>query len=286
LVVGGEKMKHLPGPRVTDNLATMAHPVAEYPYGATLPALAGMFARLYMPKCGVTAEHLARVAVKNHANGALNPYAHFRKAITLEEILTGPQAARDNPIVADPLRLYDCCPTSDGAAAVLLCPAEDLGGSARPRVIIAGAAQATDTHSLQERAEPTELLAVRIAAQKALAMAGLTPRDVDVAELHDAFTVLEIAETEEVGFFPRGEGAKALEEGRTQIGGDTPISPSGGLKARGHPPGATGIAQVAELVWQLRGEAGSRQVKGAEIGFSVNLGGLANNVVAFVLQVV
>jgi acetyl-CoA C-acetyltransferase len=151
-------------------------------------------------------------------------------------------------------------------------------------VIVAGCAQATDTHSLQERAVPTELAAVRIAAQKALAMAGLTPHDVDVAELHDAFTVLEIAESEEVGFFPRGEGAKALEEGRTQIGGDLPISPSGGLKARGHPPGATGVAQVVELVWQLRGEAGPRQVKDAEIGFSVNLGGLANNVVAFVLQ--
>jgi acetyl-CoA C-acetyltransferase len=286
LVVGGEKMKHLPGPRVTDNLATMAHSIVEYPYGATLPALAGMFARLYMSKYGVTAEHLAKVAVKNHANGALNPYAHFRKAITLEEILTGPQAAKDNPIVADPLRLYDCCPTSDGAAAVLLCPAEDMGRSGRPQIIVAGTAQATDTHSLQERAVPTELAAVRIVAQKAFALAGLAPHDVDVAELHDAFTVLEIAESEEVGFFPRGEGAKALEEGRTQIDGDLPISPSGGLKARGHPPGATGIAQVAELVWQLRGEAGPRQVKGAEIGFSVNLGGLANNAVAFVLQAV
>jgi acetyl-CoA C-acetyltransferase len=284
LVVGGEKMKHLPGPRVTDNLATMAHSEVEYPYGATLPALAGMFARLYMSKYGVTAEHLAQVAIKNHANGTLNPYAHLRKAITLEEILTGPQAAKNNPIVADPLRLYDCCPTSDGAAAVLLCPAEDLERSSRSRVIVAGAAQATDTHSLQERAVPTELAAVCMAARKAFAMAGLTPHDVDVAELHDAFTVLEIAESEEAGFFPKGQGAKAVEEGRTQIGGELPISPSGGLKARGHPPGATGIAQVVDLVWQLRGEAGPRQVKDAEVGFSVNLGGLANNVVAFVLQ--
>lgn len=284
LVVGGEKMKHLPGPRVTDNLATMAHSVVEYPYGATLPALAGMFARLYMDQYGVTATHLAQVAVKNHANGALNPYAHLRTPVTLEDILTGPQAAKNNPFVAAPLRLYDCCPTSDGAAAVLLCPAEHLGEPGRPQVVVAGVAQATDTHSLQERAVPTELTAVRIAAQKAFTMAGLTPHDVDVAELHDAFTVLEIAESEEAGFFPRGAGARALEEGRTRIGGDLPISPSGGLKARGHPPGATGIAQVVELVWQLRGEAGERQVHGAEIGFSVNLGGLANNVVAFVLR--
>jgi acetyl-CoA C-acetyltransferase len=286
LVVGGEKMKHLPGPRVTDNLATMAHPVVEYPYGATLPALAGMFARLYMEQHGVTAMHLAQVAVKNHANGALNPYAHLRTPVTLEDILTGPQAAKNNPFVAAPLRLYDCCPTSDGAAAVLLGPAGDSRNPHGPEVIVAGAGQAMDTHSLQERAVPTELLAVRLAAQKAFAMAGLTPGDVDVAELHDAFTVLEIAESEEVGFFPRGEGAKALEQGRTRIGGDLPISPSGGLKARGHPPGATGIAQAVELVWQLRGQAGPRQVRGARVGFSVNLGGLANNVVAFVLQAV
>ena len=283
LVIGGEKMKHLPGPRVTDNLATMAHPEVEYPYGATLPALAGMFARLYMGKYGVTAKHLAQVAVKNHANGALNPYAHLRTPVTLEDILTGPLAAKNNPVVADPLRLYDCCPTSDGAAAVLLCAAEHAPELGRPQVVVAGVGQATDTHSLQERAVPTDLMAVRMAAQKAFAMAGLGPKDVDVAELHDAFTVLEIAESEEVGFFRRGEGAQALEEGRTLIGGDLPISPSGGLKARGHPPGATGVAQVVELVWQLRGEAGPRQVKGADVGFSVNLGGLANNVVAFVL---
>ena len=284
LVVGGEKMKHLPGPRVTENLATMAHPLVEYPYGATLPALAGMFARLYMLKYGVTAADLARVAIKNHANGALNPYAHFRKPVTLEDILTGPQAVKNNPFVSDPLRLYDCCPTSDGAAAVLLAPAQHARELGMPEIIIAGAAQATDTHSLQERAVSTELTAVRIAAEKAFAMAGLTPHDVDVAELHDAFTVLELAESEEVGFFARGEAATALQEGRTQIGGDLPISPSGGLKARGHPVGATGVAQIVELVWQLRGEAGPRQVKDAEIGFSVNLGGLANNVLAFVLR--
>ncbi len=284
LVVGGEKMKHLPGPRVTDNLATMAHPAVEYPYGATLPALAGMFARLYMEQYGVTPAHLAQVAVKNHANGALNPYAHLRTPVTLEDILTGPQAAKNNPFVAAPLRLYDCCPTSDGAAAVLLGSADGVMHAQSPTVIVAGTGQAMDTHSLQERATPTDLLAVRLAAQKAFAMAGLTPGEVDVAELHDAFTVLEIAESEEIGFFDRGEGARALEQGRTRIGGDLPISPSGGLKARGHPPGATGVAQVVELVWQLRGEAGTRQVKDARVGFSVNLGGLANNVVAFVLR--
>lgn len=284
LVVGGEKMTHLRGRQATEVLATMAHPEAEYIYGGTLPALAGMFARLYMAKYGLTSVDLARVAVKNHLNGTLNPYAHFRRSVTLEELLTGPQAQEKNPLVADPLRMYDCCPVSDGAAALVLCPAERMRALGKAPVLVAGMSQATDTHSLQERSEPTELRAVRLAGRKALAMAGLAPSDIDVVELHDAFTVLELAESEEVGFFPVGQSASALEEGQTRIGGALPINPSGGLKARGHPPGATGVAQVVELVWQLRGEAGERQVAGARTGFSINLGGLANNVVAFVLR--
>jgi len=284
LVIGGEKMRDVIGPRATDIVATMTHPWAEYIYGATLPALAGMFARLYMQKYGVTEKHLALVAIKNQDHGLLNPYAHIQMKITLEGILTSPHAVVNNPVVADPLRLYDCCPVSDGAAACLLCPAEMVKGFEKPAVVIAGFGQATDTHTLQERADPTDLKAVRIAAQKAFEMAGLTPQDVDVAELHDAFTILEIAESEHAGFFQKGEGAGAVEEGRTRIGGDLPINPSGGLKARGHPVGATGVAQAVELVWQLRGEAGERQVQGAETGFSLNFGGFGNNVLAFILR--
>ncbi len=284
LVAGGEKMREVIGPRATDIVATMTHPQAEYVYGATLPTMAGLFTRLYMKEYGVTSEHLARVAIKNHRNGLLNPYAHIHALITMEGILTSPHAIVNNPIVADPIRLYDCCPVSDGAAACLLCPAEMAKEFGKPAIVVAGFGQATDTHTLQEREDPTDLKAVRIAAQRAFEMAQLKPKDIDVAELHDAFTILEIAESEHAGFFKKGAGAKALDEGQTEIGGKLPINPSGGLKARGHPLGATGVAQVVELVWQLRGEAGERQVKGAEKGFSLNFGGFGNNVVSFVLR--
>jgi acetyl-CoA C-acetyltransferase len=284
LVVGGEKMREVTGPRSTDIVSCMAQPEAEYIYGVTLPALAGMFARLYMHRYGVTQEHLAMVAIKNHDNGVLNPYAHIRMHVTMEGILTHPQAHITNPVVADPLRVYDCCPVSDGAAAVLLTTPEIARELGKPLVTVAGVGQATDTHALHERRDPTDLKAVTIAAQKAFTMAGFTPQDVDVAELHDAFTILEIAESEHAGFFPKGEGAKALAAGETQIGGRLPINPSGGLKARGHPVGATGVAQAVELVWQLRGAAGERQVKDAAIGFSLNFGGFGNNVVALALR--
>lgn len=284
LVVGGEKMREVIGPRSTDIVASMTHPLAEYIYGVTLPAMAGMFTRLYMEKYGVTRKHLTQVAIKNQENGLLNPYAHIQMKITMEGTLTHPQAHINNPIVADPIHLYDCCPVSDGSAAVLLTSEEVIRELKKPLVRIAGVGQATDTHTLQERSNPTELKAVRIAAEKAFAMAELTPADIDVAELHDAFTILEIAESEQAGFFPLGEGAKALAAGETRIGGKLPINPSGGLKARGHPVGATGVAQVVELVWQLRGEAGERQVKGAKKGFSLNFGGFGNNVCAFVVR--
>ena len=284
LVVGGEKMREVIGPRATDIVASMTHPTAEYIYGVTLPAMAGMFTRLYMEKYGVTREHLADVAIKNQNNGLLNPYAHIQMKITKEGILTHPQAHINNPVVADPLHLYDCCPVSDGAAAVLLTTPEIAKKLKKPAVTIAGFGQATDTHTLQERDDPTDLKAVTIAAQKAFTMAGIKPKDVDVAELHDAFTILENAESEHAGFFKKGEGAEAVSSGATQIGGKLPINPSGGLKSRGHPVGATGTAQVVELVWQLRGEAGERQVKNAANGFSLNFGGFGNNVLAFVLR--
>ena len=284
LVVGGEKMREVIGPRATDIVACMTHPMAEYIYGVTLPAMAGMFTRLYMEKYGVTRKHLTEVAVKNQENGLLNPYAHIQMKITMEGTLTHPQAHVNNPVVADPIHLYDCCPVSDGAAAVLLTTEEIAKELGKPSVYIAGVGQATDTHTLQERSDPTELKAVQVASQKAFEMAGLTPQDIDVAELHDAFTILEIAESEQAGFFPLGEGGKAVDAGETRIGGSLPINPSGGLKARGHPVGATGVAQVVELVWQLRNDAGEHQVEDASKGFSLNFGGFGNNVLAFVLR--
>jgi acetyl-CoA C-acetyltransferase len=284
LVVGGEKMREVTGPRATDIVSCMAQPEAEYIYGVSLPALAGMFTRLYMEKYGVTREHLAMVAIKNQKNGILNPYAHIQMRITMEGILTHPQAHINSPVVADPLHLYDCCPVSDGAAAVLLTTAEIAKELGKPPVAITGVGQATDTHAVHERQDPTDLKAVTIASDNAFKMAGLKPKDVDVAELHDAFTILEIAESEHAGFFKKGEGAAALANGDTKIGGKLPINPSGGLKARGHPVGATGVAQAVELVWQLRGEADERQVKDAKVGFMLNFGGFGNNVIAMVLR--
>jgi acetyl-CoA C-acetyltransferase len=283
LVVGGEKMRAVTGWEATDFVASLTHPRAEYIYGVTLPSLAGMFARLYMEKYGITPEHLAMVAIKNHENALKNPYAHIQQAVTMDGILHRPEAVVNNPPVAEPLRMFDCCPVSDGAAAMVLCSKEVAGKVHHPPVKIAGIGQATDTHAVHEREDPTELKAVRLASQQAFARAGLTPDDVDVAELHDAFTILEIAESEEVGFFEKGTGHLALEKGETSLTGRLPINPSGGLKARGHPVGATGVAQLVEIAWQLRGEAGEHQVKGAEIGFTCNFGGFGNNVLCFVL---
>ena len=285
LVVGGEKMREVTGWRATDFVATLTHPEAEYIYGVTLPGMAGMFTRLYMEKYGVTREQLVQVAIKNQKMGALNPYAHVEMVITQEGIFDSPHSVVNNPPVADPLHLYDACPVSDGAAAVVICPLDMVKNAKKPPILIAGFGQATDTHTLQEREDPTDLRAVRLASQQAFEMAKAKPSDIDVAELHDAFTILEIAESEHVGFFKKGEGGKAAAAGKTQLGGTIPINVSGGLKARGHPVGATGVAQVAEIVWQLRREVGKeRQVKNAKTGLTVNFGGFGNNVLAFVLR--
>ncbi len=284
LVVGGEKMRAVTGWEATDFVATLSHPQAEYIYGVTLPALAGMFARLYMEKYGITPEHLARVALKNHENGTKNPYAHIQQAVSLDGILNRPEAVVNNPWVAEPLRMFDCCPVSDGGAGLVLCSKEMAEKTGKPLVKISGIGQATDTHAVHEREDPIELKAVQLAAKKAFEEAGIKPSDVDVAELHDAFTILEIAESEQVGFFERGTGHIALEKGETSLGGKLPINPSGGLKARGHPVGATGVAQLVEIAWQLRGDAGERQVKNARTGFTCNFGGFGNNVLCFVLE--
>ena len=286
LVAGGEKMREVVGWKATDFVATMTHPEVEYPYGVTLPGMAGMFTRLYMEKYGLTRDQLIAIAIKNQTMGALNPYAHVEMIITREGIVDNPDSVVNNPMAADPLHLYDMCPVSDGAAAVVLCSLEMAKKvSKKTPVLVAGFGQATDTHALQEREDPTDLKAVTLASSQAFEMAKLTPKDVDFAELHDAFTILEIAESEHAGFFKKGEGGKAVEKGETSLGGKFPINMSGGLKARGHPVGATGVAQVVDVVFQLRHELSKdRQVKGAKTGFTLNFGGFGNNVVAFVLR--
>ena len=286
LVVGAEGMRAVTGWEGTDFVATMLHPEAEYKYGITLPSFAGLFTRLCMDKYGVTSRDLSIVSVKNHANACLNPNAHIKAIVKLERITDERIINATNPLVADPLRQYDMCPVSDGAAAVLLVAKdkqEELGIDDKKFVRIAGVGSATDTHVVANREVPTDLLAVRLSAQMAYKMAGVGPEDIDVAELHDAFQILEIEESEEVGLFPRGTGHLAAREGKTEIHGEMPINTSGGLKAKGHPLGATGVSQIVELVKQLRGEAGERQVPGAKTALAINFGGFGNNVVATVL---
>ena len=286
LVVGAEGMRAVTGWEGTDFVATMLHPEAEYKYGITLPSFAGLFTRLCMDKYGVTSRDLSIVSVKNHANACLNPNAHIKAIVKLERITDERIINATNPLVADPLRQYDMCPVSDGAAAVLLVAKDkqdELGFGDKKFVKIAGIASATDTHVVANREVPTDLLAVRLSAQKAYKMAGVGPEDIDVAELHDAFLILEIAESEETGLFPRGQGHIAAREGKTEIHGEMPINTSGGLKAKGHPLGATGVSQIVELVKQLRGEAGERQVVGAKTALAINFGGFGNNVVATIL---
>ncbi len=286
LVIGGEAMREVTGWEGTDFVATMLHPTAEYKYGLTLPSFAGLFTRLCMERFGVESKDLSIVSVKNHDNACHNPVAHIQRPVVLERITNPAYINATNPIVADPLRQFDMCPVSDGAAAVLLVAKdkqEELGFSHKPFVRVAGIASATDTHVVANRENPSDLLAVRLSAEKAYKMAGMKPEDIDVAELHDAFQILEIEESEETGLFPRGQGHLAARNGDTAIGGKLPINTSGGLKAKGHPLGATGVSQIIELVRQLRGEAEGRQVEGAKTGLAINFGGFGNNVVATIL---
>ncbi|NHJ22144.1 MAG: acetyl-CoA acetyltransferase [Candidatus Lokiarchaeota archaeon] len=298
LVVGGEKMTHITTPGyVTSNIATLTHPQAERQHGVSLPSLAGLLTRAYLEKYDAKLEWISDIAIKNHKNGALNPIAHFQRTIEsfMESAIQKGKGNwndvheflkddKTNPVIADPLRLFHVCPISDGAAALVMCNAEIAKEYCDTPILITGIGQATDTHIVFEREELTMLEALRICSDKAYKMAHKTPKDVDVAELHDAFEILEAVQSEDIGFFAKGEGAKAAHEGLTKIGGKIPINPSGGLKARGHPLGATGVAQVVELVWQLRGEAGKRQVEGARTGITCNFGGFGNNIISIIVE--
>lgn len=285
LVVAGEVMRKVTGWIGTDYVATMLHTDAEYNMGLTLPAFGGMFTRMYMERYGLTERDLALLAVKNHDNGAKNKYAHIQAPVTIDAIADGPDASVVNTYVAEPLRMYSTCPVSDGAAALLLVNMDSPKVKDFPKkpIRIAGIASATDTHCVHNRKDPLMLNAVRIAAEKAYAMAALKPSDISFAELHDAFSILEFAISEEVGFFERGKSFLAVRKGETNIDGKLPINTSGGLKSKGHPVGGTGVSQAVELVRQLRGEAEKgRQVANPKYGMSVNFGGFGNNVVALI----
>ena len=280
LVTGVEKMNDVDGADATYALGTAADQEWEGFHGITFPGLYAMLARAHMQRYGTTVEQLAAVAVKNHANGLLNPHAQYHLKLTVE-------AALQSTMVADPLRLMDCSPVTDGAAALVLTTverAEKMAGG-RPVVRISGSGLATDTISLANREDLTELKAVRVAGERAYAMAGQKPEDLDVVEVHDCFTIAEIMATEALGLFGPGEGGKAAEDGLTAINGKIPVNTSGGLKSKGHPVGATGVAQVAEIVTQLRGEAGDRQVRGAKTGLAQNMGGSGGSSIVHILEV-
>lgn len=275
LASGVEKMTD--GADVTAVLATAADQETEAYHGITFPGLYAMIARAHMAAHGTTDEDLAWVAVKNHRHGALNPKAQFRREVKLEEVLA-------SSMVADPLRLLLCSPVSDGAAAVLLCPLDQARRYTDRPVKIRGSGLASSRMALADRKDPAFLDAVALSAERAFEMAGIGPKDVQVAEVHDCFAIAEICCIEALGLVPRGEGRHAARKGLTALGGKVPVNTSGGLKSKGHPVGATGIAQAIEVFEQLRGEAGERQVRDARIGITQNMGGSGASSVVHVFE--
>jgi len=274
LAVGGEKMSAADTATATEIISRITHD-REYEQGVTLPSLGGLAAAAYLRETDADRRDLARVAVKNHANACANEYAQFDERIDGEDVLA-------SPAVAEPLRLYDCCPTSDGAAAVVVeaGPAESDGA-----VRVAACESATGTHAVADRAEPLEIASVRSAGERAYDAAGFGADAVDLACIHDAFTVLEWLEMEELGLAPAGRAWEFTRDGRTDLDGELPVNPGGGLKARGHPLGATGISQVIELVWQLRGDLpDERAVDDPSRGLAVNVAGFGNNAVCTLLE--
>lgn len=266
VAAGVEKMTDVSSVGASSALAAAADREWESMMGATFPGLYAMIARMHMQQYGTTSEQLAQVAVKNHQNGTNNPIAQYRNNITVDKVL-------NSIMVADPLHIFDCSPITDGAAALVLAPAEEAHKYTDTPIYVKGSGQASDTIALHDRRDITTLDASVYAAKRAYEMAGIGPDDIDVAEVHDCFTIAEICAIEDLGFVKKGQGGRFVEEGNTAIGGKIPVNTSGGLKACGHPVGATGIKQAAEIVNQLRGEAGKRQVEGAKIGLAHNVGG-------------
>lgn len=275
LAGGVEKMND--GADTTYALATAADQEYEAFHGVTFPGLYAMIARAHMHKYGTTREQLADVAVKNHENGLKNPNAQFRMKIDRETVM-------NSTMVADPLRLLDCSPVTDGAAAVIVTTvglAKKLG---KPYVKIKASAMATDSLALHSRKDLAALPAVQKAAERAYKQAGVTPDKIDVMEVHDCFTIAELVVMEELGLVERGKAGEAVSEGMTRLDGKIPVNTSGGLKSKGHPVGATGVAQVIEIVEQLRGVAGDRQVANARLGLTQNMGGSGGSCVIHILE--
>lgn len=270
LVIGIEKMRDKSTEEGLLARAASGHPI--FTRGETAPVLFAPFAARHMHEYGTTREMLASVAVKNHHNGARDPFAHFQNEITVDDVIASPS-------VCDPLHLLDCCPQTDGAAAMLLVSAERAGEFTDRPVYVAGFGVATDHPYLHEKAAFTSLKATSLAAERAYAMAGVDPVQIDCAEVHDCFTITEILDIEDLGFVDKGKGGVASLDGETGLGGRIPVNTSGGLLAKGHPIGATGVAQLTECWWQLRGDAGERQVD-TRNGYALqhNVGGRGSGV--------
>jgi len=281
VMVGGvEKMTDVDGGGATAALAAASDQEYEAFHGLTFPGLYAMIARAHMARYGTTREQMAAVAVKNHKNGAMNPHAQYPFEVTVEGVL-------GSVMVADPLRILDCSPITDGASAAILCPLDMAAKiSKRPPIKVVGSGQASDSISLHQRKDITFLESTAVAAQQAYDMAKVGPSDIDVAEVHDCFTIAEICVLEALGMVERGQGGKAAESGETALDGRMPINTSGGLKSKGHPVGATGIAQIHELVLQLRGDAGPRQVDKARRGLAQNMGGTGASSTVHILEAV
>ena len=278
IVLAGGVEKMTDGADVTEALATAADQEYEVYQGVTFPGLYAMIARAHMEEFGTTREQLAAVAVKNHRNGAKNPNAQFRKEVTLEQVM-------NSTMVADPLRLLDCSPVSDGAAAVIVASMDVAKKLKKNPIRVLASAQASDSIALHGRKTLTTLNSVVKAAEKAYAMAEKKPKDMNLIEVHDCFTIAEIVATEDVGLFEKGKGGEAAANGWTSIECKmTPVNTSGGLKSKGHPVGATGIAQIIELWEQLNGKAGARQVANAHLGMAQNMGGSGASCVIHILE--
>lgn len=267
LVVGAEKMRDVPSrDSLIRQTGVMFHEWWK-PRGATAPNRFGQYATAHMEKYGTTREHLALIAEKNHYNGSLNEHAFFRRAVSCEQVLNA-------PMVSWPLGLLDCCPTTDGAAAVIMTRADIAHRFTEHPLYFRGTGLATDPLISSWKRSFTSFPATVAAAQQAFGMAGITPDDIDLAEVHDCFTITELVTYEDLGFCAPGGGGRWLEQRGPMLGGERPVNTSGGLKAKGHPVGATGVSQVVELWEQLRGQAGARQVEGARLGLTHNMGGI------------
>ncbi len=277
LVTGVEKVTHTGTEWTTTYFSYCSDFFYEGQAGASFPGLFASMARAYLTEFKATEEDLAMVAVKNHENGFLNPKAHLRKKITIDDVM-------NSAVVASPLKLYDCCPFSDGASSVILCNEKFAKDHTKDYIRVIGSGRGGSPAALQGREHLTTIPSTKIAAEAAYKMAGISPKNIDFAEVHDCFTIAEIVDTEDLGFFEKGKGVEGVREGQTARNGSIPINPSGGLKSKGHPIGATGVGQVVEVFDQLTGKAGERTIKDAKIGLTQNFGATGASCAVHIFQ--